>query len=66
MEWWKKLKIEQILDKLNSFCSHTMTEIFTLVSVYYSFFKRLDTLDYLAELLKKNKFFYNNIENIGN
>lgn len=65
-ECWKRLKTEQILDKLSSFRSHATTKICTLISAYYVFYRRPDTLDYIAKLLKKDKFFYNNIENMDN
>ena len=63
---WKRLKTQQVLNKLGNFCSHAITKIRTLVSAYYAFCKRPDTLGYVAELLKNDKFLWDNIENIGN
>lgn len=55
-----------MLDKLSSFRSHTMTEIRILVGAHYAFCKRLNILDYTVELLEKNKFFCDDIENVNN
>lgn len=62
----KKLKTKQTLDKLSSFCSNIITKIQILVGAYYAFCKYLDILDYVAKLLKKDKFFYNNIKIVSN
>ena len=55
-----------MLNKLDSFRSHAITKICTLVGAYYVFYRWPDTLDYVAKLLKKDKFFYDNIENMSN
>ena len=55
-----------MLDKLGSFRSHAMTKIRTLVGAHYVFCKRPDTLDYVAELLEKDKFLYDDIKNVSN
>lgn len=60
-----RLKIEQMLDKLGSFCNHIITKIRTLIGVYYAFCRWPDTLNYIAKLLKKDKFLYGNIENMS-
>lgn len=43
-----------------------MTEIQTLVGAYYMFCKQPDTLDYIVELLEKNKFLCDDIKNVSN
>lgn len=55
-----------MLNKSNSFCSYTMTKILILISTYYAFCRQPNILDYIADLLKKDKIFYNNIKNISN
>lgn len=55
-----------MLDKLGSLCSYIITNIWLLVDFYYVFCKRPDILDYIAKLLKKEIFFYNNIKNMSN
>lgn len=55
-----------MLDKLDSFCSYIITIIQILVGVHYMFCKWLDTLDFIIKLLKKIRFFCNNIKNISN
>lgn len=51
---------------MGSFCSHIITDIQTLVSIYYTFYRQADTLNYIMNLLYENKFFYNNIKNVSN
>ena len=55
-----------MLDKLGSFRSHAMTEIRTLVGIHYAFCRRPNISDYVAELLEKDKFLCDNIENMSN
>lgn len=55
-----------MLDKLDSFHSLAIIEIQILISIYHIFYRWLDTSDYVAKLLEKDKFFYNNIENMSN
>lgn len=62
----KRQIIEQILDKLDSFCNHTMTEIQILFDAYYAFFRQIDSTDNVIKLLEKDKFLFNNIENMSN
>lgn len=54
-----------MLDKLDNFHSYTMTKIRKLVGIYYEFYRRPDTLDYVAKLLEKDKFFYDDIKNVS-
>lgn len=42
-----------------------MTEIETLVGVYYTFCNWPNNSDYVAGLLETNKFFFNDIENVS-
>lgn len=62
----KKQKTKQILNKLDSFHSYTITKIQIFIYIYNILCRQLNTLDYVVDLLKKNKFFYNNIEYISN
>lgn len=55
-----------MLNRLNSFCSHTITNIQTLIDVHYAFYRHLDSSSYIIDLLYKDKFFCDNIENVGN
>lgn len=48
------------------FCNHTIIKIWSLICNHYAFCKWLNTLDYIAKLLKKENFFGNNIENMSN
>ena len=43
-----------------------MTEIRILVGAYYTFSRRPNTSDYIAELLEEDKFFCDDIQNVGN
>lgn len=43
-----------------------MTKIQILVGAHYAFYKETDILSYVGELLEKNKFLYNDIENMSN
>ncbi len=55
-----------MLDRLDSFRSHSMTNIRTLVGAHYAFCRRLDTSSYVADLLYKDKFLCDDIENVSN
>lgn len=55
-----------MLDRLGGFYSYAITDIWTLVGVYYAFGKRLDTSSYVADLLYKDKFLCDDIENMSN
>ena len=55
-----------MLDKLGSFHSLAMIKIWKLVDAHYTFCRRPDTLDYIAELLEKDKFLCDNIKNVSN
>ncbi len=43
-----------------------MTDIRTLIGAYYAFCRRPDTSSYVADLLYKDKFFCDEIENVSN
>ena len=43
-----------------------MTNIQPFISAYYAFYKRQDFLSYIANLLYKDKFLCNDIENLSN
>ncbi len=43
-----------------------MTDIRTLIGAHYTFCRRPDTSSYAADLLYKDKFLYDEIENVGN
>lgn len=51
---------------LGSFCSHIISDIQNLVRAHYAFCWQPNTANYIVELLYKNKFLCNNIENISN
>ena len=55
-----------MLDKLDSFRSHAMTKIRTLIDVHYVFCRWPDTSNYVAELFEMDKFLYDDIENMSN
>ena len=55
-----------MLNKLGSFRSHAIIEIQTLVGAHFTCWKQSGNLDYIAEVIKKDKFLYNNIENVSN
>lgn len=55
-----------MVDKVCSFYNYAIMKIQMLVGTYYVFYRRPDILDYDAKLLKKNKFFCNDIENMSN
>lgn len=55
-----------MLDKLGSFYSYTITKIQIFINDNYAFYRLPNILDYVAKLLKKDKFFYNNMKNISN
>lgn len=55
-----------MLNKLYSFHSYVIIKIQTFIDVYYIFYKYLNILGYITKLLKKNRFFYDNIENKNN
>ena len=55
-----------MLDRLGGFYSHVMTDIQTLVDAYYVFYRRPDTSSYIADSPYKDKFLYDNIENVSN
>lgn len=54
-----------MLNKLDSYVSHIMTNIKILVSAYYAFCKWLEILRYITDLLYKIKFFCNNTQNLS-
>ena len=55
-----------MLDKLNSFCSHTRIKIQIFIGGHHAFYRRPDTSNYFIELLEKGRFLYDNIENLSN
>ena len=55
-----------MLDRLNGFHSHAMTNIRILVGAHYAFCRRPDTLSYIADLLCKEKFPCDDIEKVSN
>ncbi len=55
-----------MFDRLGSFRSHSMSEIRNLVGSHYAFCWQPDTLAYVTDLLYKNKYLCDNIENVGN
>ncbi len=55
-----------MFDRLGSFKSHFMSEIRNLVGSHYAFCQRPDTSAYVTDLLYKDKYFYDDIENVGN
>lgn len=65
-EGQKRLKIKEMLDKLDNFCSYAMTRIQILINAHHIFCKQLDFSNYIAKLLEKDKFHYNNFENVSN
>lgn len=54
------------MDRLGSFRSHSITDIQTLVESHYAFRKQSNTSTYIVDLLDKDRYFYDDIENIGN
>lgn len=55
-----------MLDRLDSFKNYSMTEIQTLVKLHYVFCQWSDISTYIGKFLEKDKYFCDNIENIGN
>lgn len=55
-----------MLDGFSSFKSYSMSEIWNLIGLYYTFYKQLDISSYVMNLLYNNKSLYNNIRNISN
>ena len=55
-----------MLDKLDGFRSYAMTDIWILVSAHYVFYRRPDTSSYITNLLYKDRFLYDNFENVSN
>ena len=55
-----------MLDRLGGFRSHPMTDIWTLVNAHYAFYRWTDTSSYIMNLLYKDKFLCDNIENMSN
>ena len=55
-----------MLGKFDSFYNYKITKIQTLIGTHYEFYKKLDILNYVAKLLKKNKFLFDIIKNISN
>lgn len=53
-----------MLDRLVSFKSHFISEIWTLVGSNYAFCWQSNTSTYVAKLLEKNKYLCDNIENM--
>ncbi len=55
-----------MFDRLGSFRSHSMSEIRNLVGSHYAFCRRPDTSAYVTDLLYKDKYLCDDIENVGN
>ncbi len=55
-----------MFDRLGSFRSYSMSKIRNLVGLHYAFCWRPDTSAYIIDLLYKNKYLCNDIENVGN
>ena len=55
-----------MLDRLGSFHSYEITDIRTLVDTHYALCRRPDTSSYVGDLLYKDKFFCDDIENVSN
>ncbi len=55
-----------MFDKLGSFRSHSMSEIRNLVGSHYVFFRQPYTSAYVMDLLYKDKYLCDDIENVGN
>ena len=54
-----------MLDRLNSFRSYFISEIQNMVELHYPFYWQLDVSAYIMDLLYKNKFFCDNMDNLG-
>lgn len=55
-----------MLDKLNSFRNYFITQSQILVDTDYVFRKQPNTSNYIAKMLKKDKFLSDNIQNMSN
>ena len=55
-----------MFNRLSNFKSHFISEIRNLVELYYVFCQQPDTSVYITNLLYKNQYFCNNIENVSN
>ncbi len=55
-----------MFDRLSSFRNHSMSEIRNLVRSHYTFFWQQDTSAYVTDLLYKDKYLCDDIENVSN
>ena len=55
-----------MFNRLGSFKSHSISKIRNLVGLHYVFCWQPDMSAYVMDLLYKNKYFCDNIENVGN
>lgn len=55
-----------MLDRLDSFKSHSMTEIWTFIKLYYIFSQCSDISTYVTDRLNKDNNLCDNIENVDN
>ncbi len=53
-----------MFDRLGSFRSYSLSEIRNLVESHYAFCRRMDTLAYVTDILWKDKYLCDNIENV--
>ncbi len=55
-----------MFNRLSSFKSHSMSKIRNLIELHYAFYWRPNTSAYITDLLYKNKYLCDDIENLGN
>lgn len=55
-----------MLDRLSSFHSQAMTNIQSLAGAHHIFYRRLDISSYVTDVLYKDKFLCDTIENVSN
>lgn len=55
-----------MLNRLGSFKSYSISKIRNLVRLYYAFYQQLDISTYITDLLSKNRYRVNDIENMSN
>lgn len=55
-----------MLDRLNGFCNHAITDIKILVDAHYAFCRQPDISNYVMDLLYKDKFSCDDIEEVSN
>lgn len=55
-----------MLDRFDSFRDYSKNKIWKLVGLHYVFFWWLDISNYISDLLSKDKYLYDNIENVDN